>query len=42
MRLTDPMVSAVLALGITQITAWGTSYYCLGVFGLLLSPVRPS
>src|SRR5919109_532075 len=30
-RITDPMVSAVLALGITQITAWGTSYYCLGV-----------
>ncbi|MGH7350320.1 MAG: hypothetical protein ACREI6_09885, partial [Candidatus Rokuibacteriota bacterium] len=30
-RLTDPMVGAVLALGITQITAWGTSYYCLGV-----------
>jgi MFS family permease len=30
-RLTDPMVSAVFALGITQITAWGTSYYCLGV-----------
>jgi MFS family permease len=30
-RLTDPMVSAVLALGVTQITAWGTSYYCLGV-----------
>ena len=25
------MVSAVLALGITQITVWGTSYYCLGV-----------
>ena len=25
------MVTAVLALGITQITAWGTSYYCLGV-----------
>ncbi len=25
------MVVAVLALGITQITAWGTSYYCLGV-----------
>ena len=25
------MVSAVIALGITQITAWGTSYYCLGV-----------
>src|SRR5262245_61399809 len=30
-RLTDPMGRAVLALGITQITAWGTSYYCLGV-----------
>ena len=30
-RLTDPMMIAVLALGITQITAWGTSYYCLGV-----------
>ena len=30
-RLADPMVPAVLALGITQITAWGTSYYCLGV-----------
>src|SRR5262245_20254213 len=30
-RLTDPMTGAVLALGITQITAWGTSYYCLGV-----------
>ena len=28
---TDPMVIAVNALGITQITAWGTSYYCLGV-----------
>src|SRR5687767_9565157 len=25
------MVSAVIALGMTQITAWGTSYYCLGV-----------
>jgi hypothetical protein len=25
------MVTAVLALGITQITVWGTSYYCLGV-----------
>jgi MFS transporter len=25
------MVTAVLALGLTQITAWGTSYYCLGV-----------
>ena len=30
-RLGDPMTGAVLALGITQITAWGTSYYCLGV-----------
>jgi MFS family permease len=30
-RLSDPMVGAVVALGITQITAWGTSYYCLGV-----------
>ena len=26
----DPMVIAVNALGMTQITAWGTSYYCLG------------
>jgi MFS family permease len=25
------MAVAVIALGITQITAWGTSYYCLGV-----------
>ena len=25
------MLAAVVALGITQITAWGTSYYCLGV-----------
>jgi uncharacterized membrane protein len=25
------MVVTVNALGITQITAWGTSYYCLGV-----------
>jgi MFS family permease len=30
-RLADPMLAAVVALGITQITAWGTSYYCLGV-----------
>jgi Major Facilitator Superfamily len=30
-RRVDPMVVAVNALGITQITAWGTSYYCLGV-----------
>src|SRR5262245_16165991 len=27
----DPMVIAVNARGITQITAWGTSFYCLGV-----------
>src|SRR5262249_45735539 len=31
LRLADPMVAAVIALGITQITAWGASYYCLGV-----------
>jgi MFS family permease len=30
-QLADPMIGAVVALGITQITAWGTSYYCLGV-----------
>jgi predicted MFS family arabinose efflux permease len=30
-RPADAMVVAVNALGITQITAWGTSYYCLGV-----------
>ena len=27
----DPLLFAVTALGIAQITAWGTSYYCLGV-----------
>jgi hypothetical protein len=27
----DPMVVAINALGVTQITAWGTSFYCLGV-----------
>ncbi|MCC7486937.1 MAG: MFS transporter [Burkholderiales bacterium] len=27
----DPFVLAVCALGIAQITAWGTSFYCLGV-----------
>jgi hypothetical protein len=27
----DPLVISVNALGITQITAWGTSYYCLDV-----------
>ena len=30
-RWGDPMLHAVLALGITQITAWGTTYYALGV-----------
>lgn len=30
-RRADAMVLAVVSLGITQITAWGTSYYCLGV-----------
>jgi MFS family permease len=30
-RRVDAMIVAVNALGITQITAWGTSYYCLGV-----------
>jgi hypothetical protein len=27
----DPLLPAVCALGVSQITAWGTSYYCLGV-----------
>ncbi|RPI40996.1 MAG: MFS transporter [Betaproteobacteria bacterium] len=27
----DPLLFAVGALGLAQITAWGTSYYCLGV-----------
>ena len=27
----DPLPLAVCALGLAQITAWGTSYYCLGV-----------
>jgi hypothetical protein len=27
----DPFLFAVCALGIAQITAWGTSYYCLGI-----------
>src|SRR5262245_4505861 len=33
---TDPMVIAVNALGITQITAWGISYYCLRVLAKLI------
>lgn len=36
-RLADPMFAAVCALGITQITAWGTSYYCLGVLAKPIS-----
>lgn len=31
------MLVAVCALGITQITAWGTSYYCLGVLAAPLA-----
>ena len=27
----DPLVLAVCTLGLAQITAWGTSFYCLGV-----------
>ena len=34
----NPLVIAVNALGITQITAWGTSFYCLGV---LAKPIAP-
>jgi MFS family permease len=30
-RASEPMFVAVCSLGIAQITAWGTSYYCLGV-----------
>ena len=30
-RTSDPLFFAVCALGLAQITAWGTSYYCLGV-----------
>ncbi|MDP3160525.1 MAG: MFS transporter [Reyranella sp.] len=33
----NPLVIAVNALGITQITAWGTSYYCLGVLAKPIS-----
>ena len=29
----DPAAHAVLALGITQICAWGTTLYALGVLG---------
>jgi MFS family permease len=27
----NPFIISVNALGLTQITAWGTSFYCLGV-----------
>ena len=30
-RASDPLLLAVCALGLAQITAWGTSYYALGV-----------
>ena len=30
-RITDPLFRVICALGVAQITAWGTSYYCLGV-----------
>ena len=30
----DPFLLAVCALGLTQITAWGTGYYCLGVLAV--------
>ena len=30
----DPFLFAVCALGLTQITAWGTAYYCLGVLAV--------
>ena len=31
----SPMMTAVHALGITQITSWGVSYYCLGILATL-------
>ena len=31
--LHDPAAHAVVALGITQIIAWGTTLYALGVLG---------
>ena len=33
-RLTDPLFISVSSLGIHQITAWGTSYYCLGILAV--------
>jgi MFS family permease len=35
--LADPMYAAICALGIGQITAWGTTYYCLGVLATSIS-----
>lgn len=32
-RLRDPLTHAIVALGITQIIAWGTTLYALGVLG---------
>ncbi|MBM3344718.1 MAG: MFS transporter [Betaproteobacteria bacterium] len=31
---TDPLIPTVCALGIAQITAWGTSYYVVGILAL--------
>lgn len=33
-RLTDPLFVSVSSLGIHQITAWGTSYYCPGILAV--------
>ena len=40
--LADPMHRAVHALGITQITAWGVSYYCLGVLANPIVTLAPA
>jgi predicted MFS family arabinose efflux permease len=36
-KLADPMFAAICALGIAQITAWGTTYYCLGVLAATIT-----
>jgi MFS family permease len=36
-RRGDPLLAAVVCLGIAQITSWGTGYYCLGV---LATPIQ--
>jgi MFS family permease len=36
-RLSDPLFTTVCALGIAQITAWGTTYYVLGVLAASIS-----